>query len=153
MSQVRWNPFREIDELFDRYNRVFALPTAAQLPGDGANREALARPDWLPAVDIFETSDAFRLKVELPDVEKEDVKVSLNNGVLSISGERKLELADGETRHRRIERSYGSFSRSFTLPEQADEKGIDAAYRNGVLTLTIPKAPKQEPRAIEVKVH
>lgn len=153
MSQVRWNPFREIEELFDRYNRVFALPTAGQVPGNGASREVLARPDWLPAVDIIEKPAEYRLKVELPEVRKEDVKVSLNNGVLTIAGERKLESEDGDAQHRRIERVYGSFSRSFTLPEEADEKGIDAAYKDGVLTLTIPKVPKAEPRAIEVKVH
>lgn len=155
MTQVRWNPFREIEELFDRYSRMFGGPALAQLPGTSGSGEALARPDWMPAVDIIEKKDRFLLKVELPEVRKEDVKVSVDNGVLTISGERRLETDenDPETQHRRVERVYGSFSRSFTLPESADENGIDASYRDGMLTLTIPKVAKPEPRAIEVKVH
>lgn len=155
MTQLHWNPFREIEELFDRYNRVFTGPTLAQLPGSGGNREALTRPDWLPAVDIIEKAGEFRLKVELPEVRKEDVKVSVDNGVLTISGERHLEKEEegSETQHRRIERIYGSFSRSFTLPESADETHVDASYKDGMLTLTIPKTARPEPRAIDVKVH
>lgn len=155
MNQYRWNPFREIEDLFDRYSRVLGGPTTAQLPGSGASREALARPDWLPPVDIIERKDSYVLKVELPEVRKEDVKVNVDNGVLTISGERRMETDenDQETQHRRVERLYGSFSRSFTLPEEADESRIDAGYRDGMLTLTIPKQPQAQPRAIEVKVH
>jgi HSP20 family protein len=155
MTQLRWNPFREIEELFERYNRALGSPTTAQLSSDGSSREALARPDWLPAVDIIEKKDRFLLKVELPEVKREDVKVSVDNGVLTISGERRMETdeEDKDSQHRRVERLYGSFSRSFTLPEEADENGIDAAYKDGMLTLTIPKVAKPEPRAIEVKVH
>jgi HSP20 family protein len=156
MTQLRWNPFREIEELFDRYNRVIGGSTQAQLPsGNASDREALARPDWLPAVDILEKKDSFVLKVELPEVKKEDVKVSVDNGLLTISGERRMEVEeeDKETQQRRVERLYGSFSRSFTLPEEADESAIDASYRDGMLMLTIPKTEKPAPRAIEVKVH
>lgn len=155
MTQLRWNPFREIEELFDRYTRALGGPSLAQLPGSGADREALARPDWLPAVDIIEKKDSYVLKVELPEVKKEDVKVNIDNGVLTISGERRMEIDenDKDSQHRRLERLYGSFSRSFTLPEEADEGGIAANYKDGMLTLTIPKVAKPEPRAIEVKVH
>lgn len=122
------------------------------LPSAGG-REALARPDWIPAVDIIEDKDRFQLKVELPEVKKEDVRVNVENGVLSISGERRLELEEGEGRQRRLERIYGSFNRSFTLPAEADESAIDASYQDGMLVLSIPKVARPEPRAIEVKVH
>lgn len=152
MNQTRWNPFREIEELLDRYMRpgggATALPAAA-----AGGREALARPDWIPAVDIIEEKDRFQLKVELPEVKKEDVRVSVDNGVLTISGERRLELEEGEGQQRRLERIYGSFSRSFTLPAEADESAIDASYQDGMLLLAIPKASRPAPRAIEVKVH
>jgi HSP20 family protein len=153
MAQLRWNPFREMEELLDRYTRT--LGSQAQLPSGSGDREALSRPDWLPAVDIIEKKDRFVLKVELPEVRKEDVKVAVDNGVLTISGERRMELdeEDKDSQHRRVERLYGSFSRSFTLPEEADENGIDASYKDGMLMLSIPKIAKPEPRAIEVKVH
>lgn len=155
MTQMRWNPFREIEELFDRYQRALGSPGHAQGSSGGAGREDLARPDWMPAVDIIEKSDRFLLKVELPEVRREDVRVSVDNGVLTIAGERHMELdeEDKESQHRRVERLYGSFSRSFTLPEEADESAIDASYRDGMLLLSIPKAEKPRPRAIEVKVH
>lgn len=156
MTQMRWNPFREIEELFDRYNRVLGGSSQAQLTsGNAGSRESLARPDWLPAVDIIEKKDSFLLKVELPEVKREDVKVSVDNGVLTISGERRMEMdeEDKETQQRRVERFYGSFSRSFTLPDEADESAIDASYRDGMLVLTVPKTEKPQPRAIEVKVH
>ncbi|MCC2638056.1 MAG: Molecular chaperone (small heat shock protein) [Moraxellaceae bacterium] len=155
MSQMRWNPLREMEELFDRYSRVLGGSGLAQLPSTGGSREALARPDWIPAVDIIEKKDNFQLKVELPEVKKEDVKVSIDNGVLTISGERRMEMEEGdaESQNRRLERFYGSFSRSFTLPEEADENGIEANYQDGMLTLSIPKVARPEPRAIEVKVH
>lgn len=155
MAQMRWNPFREIEEMLDRYTRSVAGGGMAQLPAAAGGREALARPDWIPAVDIIEKNDSFMLKVELPEVRKEDVRVSVDNGVLTIAGERHMELEEGEegSQHRRLERVYGSFSRSFTLPEEADENGIEAAYRDGMLTLTVPKAARPEPKAIEVKVH
>ncbi|MFZ5561063.1 MAG: Hsp20/alpha crystallin family protein [Pseudomonadota bacterium] len=155
MTQLRWNPFREMEDLLDRYTRALGGPGTPQLTSAGSDREALSRPDWLPAVDILERKDRYLLKVELPEVRKEDVKVAVDNGVLTISGERRMETdeQDQETQQRRVERLYGSFSRSFTLPEEADENGIDANYKDGMLTLSIPKVAKPEPRAIEVKVH
>ncbi|MCD6059766.1 MAG: Molecular chaperone (small heat shock protein) [Moraxellaceae bacterium] len=153
MAQTRWNPFREMEEILDRYTR--AMGGHSQLPATSGDREALSRPDWMPAVDILERKDRYVLKVELPEVKKEDVKVAVDNGVLTISGERHMEVDDEDqgSQHRRVERLYGSFSRSFTLPEEADENGIDASYKDGMLTLSIPKIAKPEPRAIEVKVH
>jgi HSP20 family protein len=153
MTHVRRNPFRDIETLFDRYNRFYVQNTAVQQAAHAAVHQKAQRPDWVPAVDIIEKAAEFRLKVELPEVKKEDVKVSVDKGVLTVSGERKLETEEGEVQHRRSERSYGTFSRSFTLPEDADEAGINAAYKDGVLVLTIPRAAKPEPRAIDVQVH
>lgn len=148
---VRRNPFfdiADIDAIFNRrYNRSYTPSARA------AQAQPQARPDWTPAVDIIEKANEFRLKVELPEVRKEDVKVSIDKGVLTVSGERKLEAEEGEVQHRRSERSYGSFSRSFTLPEDADENGINASYKDGILLLTIPRAAKPEPRSIDVQVH
>lgn len=151
MNQMRWNPFREIEELLEHYMRPGSGATT--LPSASGGRETLARPDWIPAVDIIEEKDRFQLKVELPEVKKEDVRVSVDNGVLTISGERRLELEEGEGQQRRLERIYGSFSRSFTLPADADESAIDASYQDGMLLLAIPRAARPAPRAIEVKVH
>lgn len=163
MSQMRWNPFREIEELLDRYTRgvgsglgnLTSLGSLGSLPASAGAREALARPDWIPAVDIIERKDCYQIKVELPEVRKEDVSVSVDKGVLTIAGERRLELEEGgdASQQRRLERVYGSFSRSFTLPDEADENGIDASYQDGMLVLTVPRLEKPASRAIEVKVH
>lgn len=154
MTQLRRNSFRDFEDIFARYNRArynrfFTVPASAAA-------QASARPaqaDWLPAVDIVERENAFAVSVELPGVSKEDVKVSLEKRVLSITGERRLQAEEGGVQHRHIERAYGNFSRSFTLPENVDEAAIAASYKDGVLSLTIPKAARPEPRSIEVKIH
>ena len=110
------------------------------------------RPDWMPAVDISETADAYRIKADLPEVRKEDVKVSLEDSTLTIQGERKQEEERKGVRFHRIERSYGSFMRSFTLPEDADEAKISAEYKDGVLHVHLPKCEKPKPKSIEVRV-
>lgn len=151
MSQVLWSPFRELEYVLGRYNRSYG---AAPATGDNAkNQEASARPDWIPSVDIAESVNEFLLGAELPAVKREDVKVSVDKGVLTISGERRLEKPEGEFKHSRVERAYGKFRRSFSLPENVDENAIRAEYKDGVLTLRIPKIPKQEPKSIEVQVH
>lgn len=154
MSQyLRWNPFRDIEEIIDRYNRAYGVPANATPSDNTQSRELLTRADWLPAVDIIETEQEFLVKAELPDVQKENVKVNVDKGVLTISGERRQEKQEGGIKHRRIERVFGSFARSFTLPENADESAISAEYKDGVLNLHIPKVAKVEPKAIEIKVH
>lgn len=155
MSLMRWNPFRELEEVMDRYSRSRGAGNLLQLPLFSGAQEAMSRPDWIPAVDIIEKKDGYQLKVELPEVKKEDVKVSVEQGVLTITGERRLEVEEGEegSLNHRLERVYGNFSRSFSLPDGVDEKHIDANYQNGMLTLSIPCVTKPKTQAIEVKVH
>ena len=144
---MRWDPFRELEDMSDRLNRMFARP-AVRTNG----KETLTVADWSPTVDISETDGEYLIKAELPEVKKDDVKVTLEDGILTIHGERRREKDEKTTKYHRVERSYGSFVRSFSLPDQVDENGVKAEYRDGMLNLRIPKSEKAKPRAIEVKV-
>ncbi|MCS6284585.1 MAG: Hsp20/alpha crystallin family protein [Nitrospira sp.] len=144
---MRWDPFRELEDMSDRLNRMFARP-AVRTNG----KETLTVADWSPTVDISETDGEYLIKAELPEVKKDDVKVTLEDGILTIQGERRREKDEKTTKYHRVERSYGSFVRSFSLPDQVDENGVKAEYRDGMLNLRIPKSEKAKPRAIEVKV-
>ncbi len=148
MTLVRWDPFRELEEVSDRLNRMFSRPAVSAKNG----REALTVADWSPTVDISESEGEYLIKAELPEVKKEDVKVTLEDGVLTLSGERRQEKEEKNLRYHRVERSYGSFVRSFSLPELVDETKVKAEYKDGVLSLHLPKLEKAKPRAIEVKV-
>jgi len=132
----------------ERLNRVFARPAARTTGG----KEHLTVADWMPTVDISETDHAYVIKAELPEVKREDVKVRVEEGVLTLSGERRQEKEEKGKKYHRVERSYGSFVRSFALPESVDENGVQAEYKDGVLSLHLPKAEKAKPKAIEVKV-
>jgi HSP20 family protein len=144
---MRWDPFRELEEMSDRLNRMFARP-AARTNG----KETMIVADWTPTVDISETDGEYQIKAEIPDVKKEDVKVTLEDGVLTIQGERKQEKEEKGKKYHRIERSYGSFVRSFSLPDVIDEEKVKAEFKDGVLSLHLPKSEKAKPKAIEVKV-
>ncbi len=145
MALVKWDPWREIEDMFDRYTRAGGVPR-------GGGQELARTGDWTPRVDIAETEQAFVIKAEVPEVNKDDVKITVDNGVLSICGERKQEQEEkGKTFHR-VERFYGQFTRSFTLPENVDEDHITATFKDGMLSLEIPKTEKAQPKAIEVKV-
>jgi HSP20 family protein len=108
--------------------------------------------DWVPSVDVSETDGEYQIKAEIPDVKKEDVKVTVEDGVLTIQGERKQEKEVTGKKYHRVERSYGSFVRSFTLPDLVDEEKVKAEFKDGVLNLQLPKSEKAKPKAIEVKV-
>jgi HSP20 family protein len=152
MSLVRWDPFRELEEMGERLNRVVAglgRPWPARTP---EGREALTLPDWSPLVDISETDEEYVIKAEIPEVRKEDVKVSLENGVLTLQGERKQEKEEKGKRFHRVERYYGSFLRTFTVPDNVDEAKVKAEFKDGVLNVRLPKTEKAKPKAIEVKV-
>ncbi len=144
---MRWDPFRELEDMSERLNRMFARP-AARTNG----KETMTVADWTPTVDISETDGEYQIKAEIPDVKKEDVKVTLEDGVLTIQGERKQEKEEKGKKYHRIERSYGSFVRSFSLPDLVDEEKVQAEFKDGVLNLHLPKAEKAKPKAIEVKV-
>jgi HSP20 family protein len=145
MALVKWDPWREIEDMFDRYTRAGGVPR-------GGGQELARTGDWTPRVDIAETDQAFVIKAEVPEVKKDDVKITVDNGILSICGERKQEQEEkGKTFHR-VERFYGQFTRSFTLPDNVDEDNITATFKDGMLSLEIPKTEKAQPKAIEVKV-
>ena len=148
MAPVRWDPFRELEEVSDRLNRMFTRPAMRT----SNNKETMIVADWTPSVDISETEGEYQIKVEIPDVKKEDVKVTLEDGVLTIQGQRKQEKEETGTKYHRIERSYGSFARTFSLPDVIETGKVKAEFKDGVLNLYLPKSEKAKPKAIEVKV-
>lgn len=147
-----WNreypAFRGLQSLQQDMNRIFD----EFFRGDLLANDSLFARDWNPAVDILENNDQFVLKAEIPGMTKDDVKITLENNVLTIRGEKKNETEKKEGDFHRIERSYGSFERSFTVPGTIKVNEIDAQYKDGVLTLTLPKAEEAKPKSIEVKV-
>lgn len=142
MSIMRWEPLREFDELFNRYN---FLTTRNMLRGDNG--------EWTPSADISETDKEYLIKAVLPEVRREDVKVELENGVLTISGERKQEKESKGENEIRVESFYGSFSRSFILPENIDTKNVRAESKDGVLKVHIPKTETARSKAITINVQ
>jgi HSP20 family protein len=147
---TRWNPVRELDELQDRVLRALHLGPASREAGDN---QSLVAAEWLPAVDITEDEKEYLIKAELPEVGKDDVKVTLDNGTVVIRGERKFEKEEKNKKYHRIERSYGTFMRSFSLPADADPAGINAEFKDGVLQLRLPKCEDKMPKQIEVAVN
>lgn len=145
MSLARWNPLREFEEFFNYYPRL------GKGLG-GVSQELMTAADWAPAVDISETPQAYLIKAELAGVWREDIQVKVEGGQLRLSGERKFEKEEKDKKQHRVERFYGSFSRSFSLPDDADEAQIKAEYRDGVLHLTLPKRETATPRAREIAV-
>ena len=147
---TRWDPFKEMEEMANRMGTVFGL-TPARVPS--GTEEIMTVPEWTPLVDITEDEKEYIVKAELPEVKKEDVKVTVEEGVLTISGERKFEKEEKGKKYHRIERSYGSFLRSFSLPDAADGAKINAEFKDGVLRVHLPKTEKAKPKAVEVKVQ
>ena len=149
MTLTRWNPFRDMEDVFDRFNRSCSRHPATR--GEGSN-EIMTIADWAPTVDISETETEFLIKVELPEVGKEDVKISVHEGVLTIQGERKMERDESKQKYHRVERAYGRFARSFMLPENVDEESIDASHKDGMLNVRLGKVEEVKPKSIEIKV-
>jgi HSP20 family protein len=146
MAIAKWDPWQEIADRFDRYSRSLSHPQAG-------SQKVIATGDWSPRVDIAETDEAFVIKAEIPEVNKEDVKVTVDNGVLTIRGERKQEKEEKGKKFHRVERYYGSFTRSFTLPDNVDETKIKASFKDGMLNLQIHKSEKVKPKVIQVQVE
>lgn len=143
-----WEPFREMRTLQDRVNRLFesafGYPVRTETP--------LLREGWLPPVDIHEDSNNIYLKAELPGIKKEELNIAVEGDTLTIKGEKKHESEVKEEQFHVMERTYGSFSRSFSLPTNVDSSNVRADYKDGVLTLTLPKKEESKPKKIEVKV-
>ncbi len=148
MNLIKWDPFRELEDMSNRLNRVFGRPLARL----DSNTEMLSMADWTPSADISETDTAYLIKAEIPGVNKEDVKVTIQDGMLTIQGERKMEKEEKDKKFHRIERSYGSFMRSFRLPEDADESSVKAEFKDGMLNVSLGKSAKAKPKAINVSV-
>lgn len=144
----RWDPFKELEDMERRLSAWFGRPLR-RLEGE---KEALTVAEWSPLVDIEESDKEYLIKAELPEVKKEEVKLTVQDDVLTISGERKGEKEEKGKKYHRVERCYGSFMRSFTLPEDADGTKVSAEYKDGVLRVHLPKSEKAKPKAIEVKV-
>ena len=146
MNTQLWNPFQEFESLLDRYNKSSGIALRDKSNGD------LSFADWAPSVDIDEQDDKYLIKADLPGVDKKDIDVKLENGMLSIRGEKHTETETGKGKRHRTERFHGTFARSFTLPESVDAEKVDAKYKDGVLTLVIPKMEQARPKSIDIKV-
>lgn len=144
-----WDPFKELDDLQKRLATIFGR---APVRKDVGQDEAMKVAEWAPLVDITEDDKEYLIKAELPEVKKEEVKVTVEDGVLTISGERKYEKEEKGKKYHRIERAYGSFMRSFTLPEDADDQKVAGEFKDGVLKVHVPKSEKAKPKKVEVKV-
>ncbi len=144
-----WNPLRELGSLENRLDRLFGLTS----PSRNGEKEAMTVSQWTPLVDIIEDNNEYLVKAELPELKKEEVKVNVENGELTISGERKSEKEEKGKKFHRIERSYGSFLRSFTLPESVNADKVSAEFKDGVLSVHLPKDEKAKPKSIEVTVQ
>lgn len=149
-STTLWNPLRDLETLQDRLLRAMNGQTSKHVP---ERQVPLASSQWTPSVDISEDANEYLIKAELPEVSKEDVKLTVENDVLTIKGERRFEPETDQKKYHRIERGYGSFTRVFALPEDADSERVVAEFRNGLLTVHLPKSEAKKPRQIEVLVN
>jgi HSP20 family protein len=147
-QMTRWHPFREMESFFDQYARAMHRAMLRHEERSAAAEIA----DWAPSVDVSESDDTYEVRAELPGVAKEDVNVSLENGILTIQGEKKVEVTEGhgEKKHT-VECAYGSFLRTFALPSDADAEKVDASFKHGVLKLSIAKTAESKAKKIEVK--
>ena len=146
---TRWDPFRELDDLQDRLSTIFGR---APVKKEGDKREALTVAEWAPLVDIVEDDKNYVIKAELPGLKKEEIKVGVQDDVLTISGERKYEKEEKDKKFHRIERAFGSFMRSFTIPDDSDGEKVSAEFKDGILRVHLPKTEKVKPKQVEVKV-
>jgi HSP20 family protein len=142
---TRWDPFHNLGTLQDQMNRLFADTFRAR-------GEESALTAWAPPVDIYETENELVLKADLPDLNEKDLDIRIENNMLTIQGERKFEETVNKDNYLRVERSFGSFTRSFSLPNTVDTEGIHAEYRNGVLTVQLPKRAEAKPKQVKVKI-
>ena len=149
MALIRWDPSGELSSLQSEVNRLFNAFFDVPASG-GANGTGLRR--WVPAMDLAETDDHFVLRADLPGLSQDDVNIELEDRVLTVSGERQAEHDDRGEGYYRVERAFGSFSRSLTLPEGIDPEGVEASFDRGVLEVRIPKPEERKPRKVAINV-
>lgn len=147
-SLTNWNPFRDFSEWENRLNRALGVGTRS-----GSGKESMTVAQWSPAVDITEDDKEFLVKAELPELKKEEIKVAVENGELTLSGERKFEKEEKDKKYHRIERAYGSFMRSFVLPENVSADKVTAEFKDGLLLVHLPKTETAKPKAVQVAVQ
>ncbi len=145
MSIVRYDPFRDLRTLQEEVNRLFSTNLTRAFDDEGIGRGA-----WAPSVDIYENKDQIVLEAELPGMNQEDFDLSVENNIITLRGERKFEKTDEADNYHRVERSYGAFTRSFTLPQTVSAEGATAEYNSGVLRVTLPKREETKARRIQV---
>ena len=148
MALIRWDPFREMSSLQERMNRLMSDYRTRSPFGE----EEMAQGAWIPAVDIYETKESIVLNVELPGVTKDDISLEVKDSTLTIRGEKKLEKDVKEENFHRMERTYGSFTRAFTLPSTVQQDKVKAKFRDGILEIRLPKAEEAKPKQIKVDV-
>jgi len=148
MNLIKWDPSSELEEISNRLNRIFGRTSAPAKSG----HELLIIADWSPTTDVSETDEAYLIKAEIPGVNKEDVKVFIQDDMLTMQGERKMEKEEKGKKFHRIERSYGKFVRSFRMPDDADEASVKAEFKDGMLNVTLNKTVKAKTKAIDVAV-
>ena len=144
---TRWEPFREFSTLQDRMNRLFR----ESYSGSGQD-ESLTASSFAPAVDVYEDEHKVTLKIEVPGIDEKDIDVQVENNTLTVRGERKIDKEEKEENYRRVERQYGSFVRTFTLPQTVDSEKVTATYDKGVLNIELPKKAEAKPKQIKVSV-
>jgi len=144
MNIVRWDPYRDFSQLTERFNRAFGLPATRE------RDEELSLGSWIPPVDIAEEKDRITLTAELPGFAPDQVEVQMEGGVLTVKGERKMEEEKEGRNYHRVERAYGHFLRSFTLPNNVDRDAIKASFADGLLTIELPKREEAKPRQIRI---
>jgi len=148
MAITRWRPFRDLLSIQDEMNRLFD-----EFFGRSPARAEWTDGVWSPSVDVSETKDNVIIKAEMPGIKKDDVKISIQDNVLTMKGEKKQEKEEKDANYHRIERSYGSFCRSFTLPTSVKTDKIKATYKDGILTITLPKTEEVKPKEIPISIE
>jgi HSP20 family protein len=145
---TRWDPFREFVTLQSRMNRLFS----DSVGNEGRSEEALTTSTFAPPVDVYEDEHSTTLKIEVPGIEEKDIDVRIENNTLTVHGVRNFEKEEKEENYRRVERQYGSFTRTFTLPQTVDQETVQANYDKGVLKITLAKKAEAKPKQIKVNV-
>ena len=152
MTLVKWNPARELLNVEREFNKLFNTFNSRFGFDESTMNEELENAVWSPLTDISENKDQYILKLDLPGVSKENLKLNFHDGELIISGERKQEKEDKDSKYHRIERTYGKYYRSFTLPQTIQADKINAEFKDGQLTITVPKSEEAKPKELEIKV-